>query len=94
MNKRALYYSLLSKGIQSTNELDNFIVDLCFILGASRQELGILASAKGLISGSLSSSLDVDYMQIPDKFCEDNTFPASVFTRLKKVIVVEKDTVF
>ncbi len=47
-----------------------------------------------MISGSLSSSLDVEYIQIPGKFCEENTFPASIFSRLKKVIVVEKDTVF
>ena len=50
INKRALYYILLDE-IKSTVELDDFICDICFVLSSSRIDLGIQASAKGLISG-------------------------------------------
>ena len=51
VNKRAVYYSLLSADIKSVAELDNYIADICQILHVSRVNLGIIASAKGLLAG-------------------------------------------
>lgn len=90
LNKRAVYYTLIHS-IKTTGELDDLICDCCFLLGCSRADLGITASAKGLYACSLTREQDVDFMQIPAKFAEDL---GTNFDRITTVIVVEKDTVF
>ena len=67
VNKRAVYYSLLSQDIKSVGELDNYIADICQILHVSRVNLGIIASAKGLLAGgglidNFSVEIKVDYL--------------------------------
>ncbi|CDW83273.1 meiotic recombination protein spo11-like [Stylonychia lemnae] len=41
VNKRALYYSLLDNKISSTDELDNYIEEICQILNLHRDDLKI-----------------------------------------------------
>jgi hypothetical protein len=61
-----------------TNDLDRVITDACYLLNATRDQLGIQASAKGLLASSdLLAELDVDYLQIPAKWCSPETFPVS-----------------
>ena len=42
VNKRAIYYSLLGEEIKSTNELDSYIAEICFILQLRRKNLQIV----------------------------------------------------
>jgi DNA topoisomerase VI subunit A len=67
LNKRALYYILL-KHFNNQAELDDILTDICFILSSSRESIGIHASAKGLLSGQITMSQEIDYMQIPAKY--------------------------
>ena len=90
LNKRAVYYTLL-KHIHSTGELDDLLTDACYMLGATREQLGVTASAKGLISGEITAELDVDYLQIPAVYTRDL---GDKFSGVTKVLVVEKDTLF
>ena len=63
MKKRAVYYSLVGQGVKSTDELDEYIADLCHILDVSRDDLCIEASIKTLIAGaSLTSTETVEYI--------------------------------
>ena len=63
MKKRAVYYSLVGQGIKSTDELDEYIADLCHILGVSRDSLCIEASVKALVAGAgLTSTNTVEYI--------------------------------
>ena len=90
VNKRAIYYTLLDD-IKSTSELDDLICDACFLLNLSRTNIGIQASAKGLMSGRLSLEQDIDCMQIPSKYVQQ-WHPD--LNDVQCVLVVEKDTVF
>ena len=63
MKKRAVYYSLVGHGIKSTDELDLYIADICYILQVSRDDLGIEASVKALMAGAgLTSTQTVEYI--------------------------------
>ena len=71
--------------------MDDLIADACYLLGATREQLGVTASAKGLISGRISAELDVDYLQIPAVYTRSL---GDKFAEVSRVLVVEKDTVF
>ena len=63
MKKRAVYYSLVGQGVKSTDELDEYIADLCYILNVSRDILCIEASVKALVAGAgLTSTQTVEYI--------------------------------
>ena len=61
--KRAVYYSMVGQGVKSTDELDEYIADLCYILNVSRNALCIEASIKALVAGAgLTSTQRVEYI--------------------------------
>ena len=100
MKKRTVYYSLVGQGIKSTDELDLYIADICYILQVSRDQLGIEASVKALMAGSgLTSIQTVEYIQIPAYLLNPRN-PAHLerfhltFEHLLFVLIVEKETVF
>ena len=59
------------------------MLDLCFILGVSRNQLGITASAKGMLLGQSAASIT----QIRDDMEID-------LSNTEFILIVEKDTIF
>lgn len=69
VNKRAVYYSLL-ENFKDQADLDDRIFEVCQILGnIPRNKLGIQASSKGMLAGSIMNSIElehfVDHIPIP-----------------------------
>ena len=96
MRKRAIYYTLVPQGFNSTDMIDEYIGYACQILGCSRSALGIEASPKALIAGAgLTSASTVDYMQLPSCFVNVSDPSQMIdFYQLRVVLVVEKETIF
>jgi DNA topoisomerase VI subunit A len=95
VNKRGVYYSLLGQGIKSTDELDDYITDICYMLEAPRSALGIVASCKGLLAGGGLTSLEtIEYLQMPSYMARATCFDELGMPNLSRVLVVEKETTF
>lgn len=56
---REIYYSD-PEFTQSQREVDNSVMDICFLLNARPWEMGVMSSSKGLIAGSIKLTLDDD----------------------------------
>ena len=94
INKRGVYYSLIGQGIKSTDELDDYITQICQLLETSRSNLGIIASTKGLISGGgLTSLKTIEYLQIPAYMANASNYD-EFDLNIDFIIVVEKESVF
>ena len=69
VRKRAVYYSLLPQGFNSTDMVDEYLAYIFQLLTCSRSELGIEASPKGLLAGAnLTSTDSFEFMQVASKF--------------------------
>lgn len=97
MNKRTLYYKLLSKGGGSMAQIDDAIQIIVTMLGIPRDGLGITASSKGLMKGPLLYMNEEGALidcTLGTESVPGNVEEIVVDLQAEVVIVVEKDTVF
>ena len=58
IRKRAVYYSVLTRGFTQCEEVDDYIAYACQILSCSRADMCIEASAKSLFAGTVFTAAD------------------------------------